>query len=726
MKGKWICTMPEVETPMFSRTVVCQAGDRATIEVCGLGWFTLLVNKRQVSDMRFVPAQTNYGYRDITGFAYHMTDRMQYRAYTLTYDLTPYLTEGENVIDVILGNGWFRQKERVCEGRTQYAPSLVLNYELHLTNADGAEQVFYSDGSETCYVYPILESNLYLGEYWDTRLFDAPLAEVPVRISDFSVSTEPQVCPPDRVIRTIMPRLLKREGKVRYYDAGENISGTVHLSISGTCGEIVRMEFAESMKNGKLRHETMGSDYCCASGRPQVQSDRFVLNGRQQELEPMFVFHGFRYFTISCDTEQIIPTVQVIHTDVSVASSFSCDNELLNWLYEAYVRSQLDNLHGCVPSDCPHRERLGYTGDGQACAEAAMLLLDAHGVYTKWFRDVLDSQDRVTGHVKHTAPFMGGGGGPGGWGCAIALLPDRMCERYGDLDAVRIGYEPILHWIAYLESKCEDHIVVSEEPGGWCLGDWCTPDPVTIPEPFVNTCFYIRTLEIAARFSAILGRTEGDALRERAENCRCALRRHYFDGNDYCGGVQGADAYAVWVRLPGWEGLPARMADHYRTLGRLDTGFLGTDILCQVLFEQGLGDIAISLLSSEDDQIGFSMMKQADATTLYEYLNTDQYSQNHPMFGACVRNLFTGLLGIQNREGTVGYTDLLLKPCLNAGVGHARGSVMIGDEWLTVEFTVKEDYRVIRVSVPNHVTAALLVNGEERQLKSGMEQTVVI
>ena len=110
---------------------------------------------------------------------------------------------------------------------------------------------------------------------------------------------------------------------------------------------------------------------------------------------------------------------EVIHTDVAVTSSFSCSDPVLNWLYEAYIRTQLDNYHGCIPSDCPHRERLGYTGDGQLTAETAMLLLDTKELYRKWYQDILDSQGAETGHIPHTAPFLGGGGGPGGWGCAV-------------------------------------------------------------------------------------------------------------------------------------------------------------------------------------------------------------------------------------------------------------------------------------------------------------------
>jgi len=718
MKGVWIKTAPEVETPLFERRFSCEAGASASITLCGLGWFELRLNGRRIGQDLFTPAQTNYGPRDLSSFSYTMTDRMSYRAYTLTYDLTSELCEGENCLQVLLGNGWFRQKERVCEGYTAFGDSLLLCYEMTLEEAGGERRTLCSDGSERCFCYPITYSNIYGGEDLDTTLFDAPLTETAVMTSDFDTTLYPQACPPDRVIRTLEPRLLWRRGDTRLYDAGENLSGYVTLDVQGDRGEVAELCFAEALdETENLCFSTSGSDCLLASGRPQIQRDRFVLNGREQRLHPTFVFHGFRYFTLTCHTEKVRPTVQVIHTDLPVTASFSCDDGVLNWLYEAYLRSQLSNFHGCVPSDCPHRERLGYTGDGQACAEAAMLTLDSLSAYEKWLEDILDSADRVSGHIKHTAPFMGGGGGPGGWGCAVAILPDRMLERSGDWKYAARSYDAILHWISYLQAHCEGDIVTSEEAGGWCLGDWCTPEPVVIPEPFVNTCYYIHTLSIAARFSRHLGKGDEGWLEEQADRCREALSKRYGDGEGYCGGCQGADAYAIWAGLAGRERTLARLIDRYAGATRLDTGFLGTDLLCGVLFDAGRGDIALRLLASRDGGVGFGRMMTEGATTLYEYLNNNRHSRNHPMFGACARHLFTGLLGIRNREGRVGYTDLVITPCLSSHVSRASGSIACGEGILSVSFDREAGW--VEVDLPRGVSATLCLPTRRLALQTG-------
>ena len=186
-----------------------------------------------------------------------------------------------------------------------------------------------------------------------------------------------------------------------------------------------------------------------------------------------------------------------MHQKIPVVAQWKSSDERLNWLFETYVRTQLNNFHCGVPSDCPHRERLGYTGDGWLTAQCAMLLLDVRDFYKKWIRDIFDCQDPVTGHVRHTAPFYGGGGGPGGWGGAIVWMPYFYYAAYRDEGFLREAFPHIRKYLACMESFCQNGLVVKEIEGGWCLGDWCTPEAVRLPEAFVNTFFYIRLMMLA-------------------------------------------------------------------------------------------------------------------------------------------------------------------------------------------------------------------------------------
>ena len=134
-----------------------------------------------------------------------------------------------------------------------------------------------------------------------------------------------------------------------------------------------------------------------------------------------FTWFGFQYFEVKGNAK--VTDCVVIHSDVKVSSTFSSSDETLNWLREAYLRTQLDNMHCGIPSDCPHVERRGYTGDGQLTCNAAMIQLDGEKFYRKWIQDIADCQDSITGHVQYTAPYIPSGGGPGGWGCAIVMVP---------------------------------------------------------------------------------------------------------------------------------------------------------------------------------------------------------------------------------------------------------------------------------------------------------------
>ena len=453
---------------------------------------------------------------------------------------------------------------------------------------------------------------------------------------------EEQTCPPDRVIRKLYPILIGEYDGRKIYDCRENIAGRVVLSCLGKKGECITVRHAEELAaDGTLDFESAG-------GSDQLQQDHYICDGRIQTLHPLFCWHGFRYFETEGPCEVLC--AEVIHTDVAVTSSFSCSDPVLNWLYEAYIRTQLDNYHGCVPSDCPHRERLGYTGDGQLTAETAMLLLDAKELYRKWYQDILDSQGAETGHIPHTAPFLGGGGGPGGWGCAVYQVPLAWAKIYGDDSLLVQGYDAILRWFDYMDAHSEKGLVVREEEGGWCLGDWCFPaseEKEQLPEAFINTFYYLHGLQEMMQISEKMNNKLSIRFAEREKNVKNAFLDAYFDPEtgDFCEGRAAGNAYGLALGL-GDKRTKKHLVEKYEALGRFDTGIFGTSMLLEQLFSIGAGDLAVRLLTNDSEAASFAHMKRNGATTLWERWDGRE-SHNHPMFGACVRLLFTQILGIR-------------------------------------------------------------------------------
>lgn len=653
-KEHWICGGAGCEAPLFRRSFWMDKTERfqsARLEICGLGYFLFYINGKRISDQELMPAMTNYASVLGCETTYPVwEERSAHRCRYLSFDLLPYLKAGENVLAVRLGNGWYHQTERIAEGKFVFGlPKLW--FELTLTDADGRQEWIESDRQTLWHPGGLLKNNLFLGEVRDLRKEPEGWQDPGTDLSGWKPAQpvhapetllEEQTCPPDRVIRKLYPILIGEHDGRKIYDCRENIAGRVVLSCLGKKGECITVRHAEELAaDGTLDFESAG-------GSDQLQQDHYICDGRIQTLHPLFCWHGFRYFETEGPCEVLC--AEVIHTDVAVTSSFSCSDPVLNWLYEAYIRTQLDNYHGCIPSDCPHRERLGYTGDGQLTAETAMLLLDTKELYRKWYQDILDSQGAETGHIPHTAPFLGGGGGPGGWGCAVYQVPLAWAKIYGDDSLLVQGYDAILRWFDYMDAHSEKGLVVREEEGGWCLGDWCFPaseEKEQLPEAFINTFYYLHGLQEMMQISEKMNNKLPIQFVEREKNVKNAFLDAYFDPEtgDFCEGRAAGNAYGLALGL-GDERTKKHLVEKYEALERFDTGIFGTSMLLEQLFSIGAGDLAVRLLTNDSEAASFAHMKRNGATTLWERWDGRE-SHNHPMFGACVRLLFTQILGIR-------------------------------------------------------------------------------
>ena len=716
-QARWIACGAETETPRIRKTFVLHSPMRADIDVTGLGYFELYINGTRVGKDYYVPAQSDYCKRDTASFNYPIHDTFTHRVYYLNYDISALVRDGENVLELVLGNGQFRQKERIAEGRLSFSDELCARFALTAYGDGGEKTLVVSDGSETFEATEVVDCRLYLGERHD---FTAERGEArPVHIIEMDTELTRQSGPTDRVVRVIRPRLLwRREGRAMY-DAGEGVSGFAVLTArAGATGEI-RVSYAEEMNvEGGLDAASTGWSYRGASGEHQMQSDSFVLDGVERRLAPRFSWHAFRYFAVSGDgyNEEDV-TVEVVHSDVAVTSSFSSDSEALNWLYGAFIRTQLISMHGGVPFDCPHRERLGYTGDGQVCADAGMLLFDSRTFYDKWMQDILDCQDARTGHVQHTAPFMGGGGGPCGWGGAIVEVPYRHYQNYRDLGALRAWYGGMRRYVDYIESRCEGGLVVREEAGGWCLGDWASIGEMRLPEPFVNSVLFVRQLGELCEMAGALGEVDDIArYRDLSEGVRAAILRKYYDteSGSFHDGTQGADAYALSIGLAPDGRVRENLVRYYRTLGYFDTGFIGTEILVEQLCLLGEVDLAYELLSTEK-QGSYLFTARRGATTLYEYFDGRE-SHCHPMFGAPLRSVFRYFLGIR----PIGADGVIrIEPQLPARVARIQGRVACGDGILAVCLVREDGVLSVTVEVPCGCEVRLVLGGCEHTLAAG-------
>lgn len=628
----WLSFNEECEAAIVKKKFeISPDGQKVYLTAATLGFCEIFVNGKSVSDRLFAPAWSNYNERDLSVLCYPIFDTLTYRVYYERFDITELLKNGENTVVFHIGGGWYCQHESRNEGINKYG-FLKLCFKV---TANG-ETVAKSDDDTYFAKSFVTRASIYFGEVQDLRLGNFDFSKEPT-------SGEWKKCdkaaaplsllrlysyPKDRVVRTITPKCIFKRGDYAVYDIGENIAGFPVIKFKDGAAQDERclLRFAEELdESGSLNFHYSG-------GRGRMQCEEYIYDGSYNgELCQHFTWHGARYFDVLGEAEVL--EYRVTHTDIKKKVEFKSSDRILQWIFDAFIRTQLDNIHCSVPSDCPHRERLGYTGDGQLVSRAVMTCFEAEGLYRKWLDDIADSQDIYSGHVEHTAPFYGGGGGPGGWGGAIVFVPYNFYEFYGDKGILEKYYPNMLIYLDYMESHSENSLVVRGEKGGWCLGDWCAPgNKNRLPEPFVNTYFYIKALVLTTEISKILGR-DACELEKRCARIKKAFLDNYFDekSGSFFGSVEAADAFGFDL-FPEKSKAFDNIVEKYEKLGEFDTGIFGTYVLIKTLCENGKKELAKKLLTSRGENSFYNMMKHG-ATTLWE--NWDGCdSRNHPMFGA--------------------------------------------------------------------------------------------
>ncbi|MBO4583885.1 MAG: family 78 glycoside hydrolase catalytic domain [Clostridia bacterium] len=662
----------------------------AEITLCGFGYANLYINGRRVGDEFFLPLNSCYHYNPNLLCVKNDGEELGSRTYPVKYDISDYLVDGKNALCVHLGPGWYAHGDMQKQEDEWIKPYGVVKAAWRVVFGDGSELV--SDESAVWAQSPLLSCNLYCCEIQDDAYYipDASEPECaftgwkPVKLTDVpDTDYYFSDCPPDRIIRNIIPKEISRRDGHITYDVGENITGRVVFTTDGPCG--VGIRHSENVTpEGEIDpkyHHWQWMKYECRGVR---------------EYSEMFKWSGFRYFEIS-DCAKVL-RVEEIHTDVAVTAAFECNDDMLNWYHDAFVRTQLNNMHGGIPSDCPHMERRGYTGDGELTCEAVMNILDCENFYRKWMKDISDCQDRKSGHVQHTAPYIPSGGGPGGWGCAIIEVPYQFWRQYGDISPLAEMYPQAKKYFEYLDSVSTDGImyVNPEDRMSW-LGEWAVPIGwtermnVLLPPPYVTAYFYVRSLNRAIEAAKALGKDEDiPAFEAKKRYMLDVIVKNYYDEatGDFAENTLFGNCYAVDLGLGDkrtWDNLVAAVEEKKC----LYTGIFGTDITLRLLFERGREDLAYMLMTSEKEN-SFGWWRNHGMTTLCEHWDMDR-SLDHPMFGSSDRYLFRYILGIRQPEGSRGWEKLVVKPVDIPQVCKASGHIDTPKGLVSVSFEKTEN-----------------------------------
>lgn len=637
----------------------------AVVFTTGLGYFEFYVNGTIVSDDKLVPNQTNYGKRPGLEKNYiGVPDEFAaYKVFYLAYDLTDHLKIGKNAIGAILGNGFYNAPKFWTQsyGSPRFLAQLQVTYE------DGSTEVIVSDRQWKAEKSPILMDLVYDGEVYDARkaiigwaeadFDDSQWQNVIGREAPFG-DLRAHTAETDKVTKTYQPTSIEKldEGHYRV-QFPEEISGWVRFNdVTGPAGQKVHVTFNGNLYSGENTY------YFSGNGKENY-APRFNW----------FVFSGIEITGWPGELKPEMLTAEAVNTDVKENAVFETSSELFNEINKIWKRSQMDNMHGGIASDCPHRERSGYTGDGQVACPTVMHNFDARSFYQKWVADMREARIPETGYVPNGAPWQPGCGGGVAWGAAINIIPWEYYLQYGDLQMLNDNYEAMKGYLNYMETwTTEDGVMFSQREGQdgkplkwWNLGDWAGVCSDCLPEDaLVHTFYYWYSADITAKAASLLGHPE-EALQmsEKADALKKAFHTYFYNHEKGSYGDYGSNIFALKMGVPAdrYERVRQTLQEEIaRNQGHLNTAIFGTRFFFEVLAENGLNELAFEAMSKRTEP-GFGHWVELGSTTSREHWD-EAGSHNHPMFGGGLVWFYRHLAGLNFDESKPGYRHIIFRP----------------------------------------------------------------
>ena len=679
----------------------------------GLGAHILFINGTRVGDAVLSPAFTAY-------------DK---RALFLRYDVSSYLKKGENVIAVKLGDGFYNQT--VVDEWNFYLASWRNSPRMLLELFLDGESVLVSDTdwrarkSEATY-----HNAIRTGEYYDARHEDG-WKSLGYCDADWSCARvvchaggviEEMTMPPMRECEHLSAVDMWKSERGWVFDFGKNIAGYVSLCCRGKAGDTVTLRYAEQLKGKEIDQSGIN---CYVDPSAAFSEDRYTFCGEGlEEWRPEFVFHGFRYVEFCWGSEEAPDlsalTAYFVHTDLARKGNFTCSHELLNWIYDAGVRSFLSNYQG-IPMDCPHREKNGWTGDAAISADFAVCHFDMKEAYLKWMRDMTDAQ-RVSGQLPGIVPTSGWGyhwGAGPAWDFALFALPYVLYLETGNAESLFQVYGAAQAYLRYAESREDAEGLVC-----YGLSDWCAPKRMEnrnlMPNRFSDSCYYCAMNCIAAKIAELSGDGgKAEYYQHKAREIKERIRSVYATDEQIASHGQGALAFLICFGIV--EGEEAqRVADRLAALVKADgyvhkVGILGMKALPYALSAHGYTDVAYRMLT-RTDYPSYGYWRSLGESTLCEVWEEGQ-SRNHHMYADVLNWMTRHIAGLQNRG--VAYDKAAFVPHFFADTCGASACTETPRGEISISWSKTSTELVADVVVPRGTEATLELFDESRAVSTG-------
>ncbi len=699
--ANWISsgdTSESAPAPFFRKKFYIEKGLKsAEMAVCGLGMGMYYLNGAAVTGDVLLTPITKYD------------SRVLFNRYTVT----GHLQKGENVFGAVLGNGLYHCKYSTWNfDKAPWRDVPKMLFCLTLTFQDGTVEKICSDTTWKTHPSPTLWNEPLGGEEYDAAAEQPGWNDVgfddsawrPTKIAKAPGGILiPMELPPIRITK----RLTGQKVSDTVWDFGENLSGWVKIRVRGQKGASIKLEFSEIYRDGEI-----DPSHLCIYTKDIPHGDSYHLKGGGiEEWAPMFQYHGFRWCRteIKGEVEILSLCAEVLHTDLPLHGDFSCSDDMLNQIHAATGRTTLGNFHG-LPTDCPHREQNGWTGDACVSAEQCLMNYEMVSAYQKWMNDFKDVQ-RPSGQLPGIVPTGGWGynwGSGPAWDSALILIPYYVYRYTGTLSLIAQMWENMNRYMDYIDSMATDYLCC------FGLGDWCPPPKTKVcPTELTDTAYYYVMAKTMSECAALMKEEEaGERYRALAEHIRQAFRRRFWLGmSELFETNQTAVACAIYQGLLNADEIPgaaARLASLVRENDyHIDCGMLGTKYIFSALSENGYADVAYRMVVNPT-MPSYAYWINNGLTTLGERWNLDvPASRFHHMFSEVDLWFYRHLAGIQPLES--GFAKVKIEPCFVEGI-----------HWVKARhkgISVMWDETALHIVTP--VPALVMLNGSAFELPAG-------
>lgn len=693
----------------------------ARVYIAAAGLYELSVNGNTIGKQRLDPGYTRF-------------DR---RLLYVTHDVTSSLRQGPNAIGVLLGNGWYNHQSTAVwdfhkapwRGRPAFCLDLRITYE------DGSAETITSSTDWKTSLSPLIFNSIYTAEHYDARLeqngwntssFDDSKWKNAMIRSAPTNNIVAQVMHPIRYVEKVPARSVKKFNDTTWvFDLGRNIAGVSEIRVHGNEGTVVRLKHGEKLyPDGRVDLSNIDVHFRPSDDKDPFQTDILVLNGRNEAtFKARFNYKGFQFVEVTSSqplefTKESL-TGYFMHSDVPPIGNVTSSNPTLDKIWKATNNAYLSNLFG-YPTDCPQREKNGWTGDAHIAVETGLFNFDAITVYEKWMADHRDEQ-QPNGVLPAIIPSNGWGyhwaNGPD-WTSTIALIPWNIYLFYGDSRALMDCYPNIKRYVDHINEVYPSGLTT------WGLGDW-VPVKSKSPVELTSSLYYFADVTILAKAAALFGNeSDYEKYNVLARKIKDAINNKYLNKETgvYGSGMQTElSAPLFWGVVP--EELKAKVAYNLAEKVKandyhIDVGILGAKAILNALSENGYADVAYRLAAQETFP-SWGYWIKGGATTLYENWDIesdDALSMNHIMFGEVGAWIFKGLGGIRPDPEQPGFKNIILEPHFVTGLNkfsaeHEGPFGMIISSWQRTKRSI-----FYSVTIPSNTTATLRLNVSEKAI----------